>query len=977
MIKKTLWMAGLVFCLPNAWAFSLLGPVNNGLAVGGSFADTWQSSTIGYNPLAYGAAPPGLVDGDLFGPKNLGEEYRRNTPFLFYAADANFLDYFGSNGVVAVDQACATLNNVFANTNVPAVITNGIDAYSAGLTEFPLNTENVNYQAQNLLLIDLKSEVLALLTEQLGLADAVRYTWCLHNRYTGAPNSTCPSGGPGMGVEYTVIQRNFDITASPLNQLQYSAYVNGMLFDYVIIENCGAQFASPPDADAVEVVVDPLFYNPPVASGFGEDGLQRGGFFTGLTRDDVAGLRYLLSTNNLITEDPPSGSLVLVTNLTSQQLITTLPLGLFLAQAQTNDPATLQTLYPGLLITSTTTNYTFVNATNITPYYTNLPGPTVTNYAFPQLVTNLDLALFSAQALTDAPPVLQALYPGLVILSATPYFTNLVTTNIVAYITNDIGGPYGSTRTVVQYVPVTNYFVQVWSYIFGNLVTNSFSTNGMFINWTVSVGHLIGAPYGSAATTNITYTTNAIHGLFGSFFIVPTNWCGYVILASNSYPGTISSSNTIVIGSTNSLGTAQFTYTFYTFYNQEVFWIEPGVCEPALVFATNISGTIATNYLETFANVKTNSYFPNSLVTIVTTNIYLPPGAVTNAPLVTNVTSLTVVSNSPSGDFWIVPTAWNCGYTILSVPFTSAVGTTNTTVTTVPSGLANLGQRYSVTTISYYTNHSLLIQPIICQTQTATTNLFQGLGRIQFVRANYDSLLGQVFQPITNVYSVVTVTNNQAVTQTYERVVTTPDILFSASDQSSGPANMLFNGLFTRGVTFDQNHITPGLAGPGTIITPSTIALNKVGPVYYNYGPNYVNGPQAAFMSLYFIWGSFDGSTNAPIVYPNGSSIQNLADEVLIQIYSTPPTLPTATNGFPYSASFSATGGQTPYTWSLGSGTQLPQNLTLTGTSTNATISGMVTNNTPGVYVFTVQLTDSANRTESLNYFITVYPPLD
>ena len=38
-------------------------------------------------------------------PKNIGEEYRRNTPVMYYTFDANFLDYFGSNGVAAVDSA--------------------------------------------------------------------------------------------------------------------------------------------------------------------------------------------------------------------------------------------------------------------------------------------------------------------------------------------------------------------------------------------------------------------------------------------------------------------------------------------------------------------------------------------------------------------------------------------------------------------------------------------------------------------------------------------------------------------------------------------------------------------------------------------------------------------------------------------------------------------------------------------------------
>src|ERR1017187_7866660 len=152
MIKKVLWIAGLVFGLQTVWAFSLLGPVGNG-------GDAWQLPLIGYNPLAQAAAPPFFIDSLLAGPKNLGEEYRRNTPVMYYAANADFLDYFGSNGVAALDDAYAILNNVFTNT--PAVAANGLDAYSAGLTEFPLNSIEENYQAQGLGLIDLKSETLS------------------------------------------------------------------------------------------------------------------------------------------------------------------------------------------------------------------------------------------------------------------------------------------------------------------------------------------------------------------------------------------------------------------------------------------------------------------------------------------------------------------------------------------------------------------------------------------------------------------------------------------------------------------------------------------------------------------------------------------------------------------------------------------------------------------------------------------------
>ena len=36
---------------------------------------------------------------------NIGEEYRWNTPLLTYAYDESFLNYFGSNGVVAIENA--------------------------------------------------------------------------------------------------------------------------------------------------------------------------------------------------------------------------------------------------------------------------------------------------------------------------------------------------------------------------------------------------------------------------------------------------------------------------------------------------------------------------------------------------------------------------------------------------------------------------------------------------------------------------------------------------------------------------------------------------------------------------------------------------------------------------------------------------------------------------------------------------------
>jgi hypothetical protein len=1007
--KRYLCVALLAGAVLPAWAFSLLGPAANG-------PDAYQVPEIGYNPLLIGSTttifgppangtPLSLTDPNPYGPKNLGEEYRRNIPVIYYAANANFLDYFGSNGVVAVDSAMAVLNNAF--TNNPATgqyLTNGVDGLSPGLTEYSVNTASLNYSAQALGLLDVKSTTMSLMMEQLGLADAVRYTWALHDRYQ-PPGTTCPNS-----TEYLVIMRNFDITASPLGQIQYSPFINGEFYSYSIIENCDGPGISPPTADAVEGVVDPLYNNPPVASGFGEDDLPPGGFYTGLTRDDVAGLRYLLSANDLNTEAAPAGTSLLLTNVSPPQLITTLPLGQFILQSQTLDPTTLQALYPGLIITETITNYSFSNVATITAYYTNQPGPSVTNYGElqspPPPINNggtLDFSLFTLQQLTNttggtansalAIAQLQALYPGLLIQSATAYLTNVVTTNFVIYLTNQIGAPAGSPPKVVTAIGsiVTNRIFR-YTYIFQNIMLDVGWTNFQpFVDYTTSrslyntnqlvtiqttyVTNLTGAPVGSPQSTNTVTTQVHRLGVTGDFFIIPTNWCGFIV--ATQYPPILtvipSYTNSVVfIGTSNGVGTATATQdTIYTYTNNQVV-IRPGVCQPALIFVTNFVGTVFTNYQHTFANVVTNSFFTNSQVTLIVTNIGPCPNGLTNVctvcptnSLCTNVVVSTFSTNLPSGDFWIVPAAWSCGYnTNITVVATFTNAVTNILLTaTNGAGVADIGQQFTITLISSYTNHSLVVQPFICQTVTNGPALRQGIQKILFIRANYDSLLGQFFQPFTNVFQDIIISNGTAVVQTMQRVVTTPDVLFSAADLASGPAAIPRNTAIGRNVNFDQTTIYPGLAGPGTITPSSTITFDKVGPVYANTSPFSLNGP---IYGQSFLWGSFDGTTNDPVVYPNGTSIANLAAEVLIQIF--PASLPNGTNGVAYpTVTLSVTGGQAPYVWSLPAGTSMPPGLNL---SPGGVISGTPTQS--GTFIVTIQLNDAANRSVAVNYTIII-----
>ena len=978
MIKRYFWTACLMLGMQAAWPFSLLGPVGNG-------GDSWQTQDMGFNPIVDGALP--LRDPVQTGPKNIGEEYRRNMPVFYYTFDENFIGYFGKEGTNAVTKAFNVFNNL---TNV--------DSYSSSLSEFPLRTSRVNYQASALGLYDLKSLTMASLMEQLGLADSVRYAWVLHSRWhTGA--APCPAG-----ENYAVTERNFDIIASPLNQIQYSPYVNGALYTYVIVEDCDKTPVPVNTAAAVAYPVDPLKDNPPVASGLGLGFLSAGSFYTGLTRDDVAGLRYLLKAANVNTETAPGGSQLQTTTPGVPAPRQTSDFGLLLSQSLTNDPSALQALYPELVIASTATNYGgVVIATNVAAYYTNQsvspvftnysggsltnngyyftnqPGPTVINYdtSFPPKtvpISTFDLATFSDLAKTNDPSTLQTLYPGLEVVNASYYFTWATNVNYVNYLTNYAW--YGPVYAMT--VPVsTNYsWVTNWNYTFGNIFTNHYYTNRPVTIqsiWTTNYAWY--APF-FLYTNTVTVYTNQISG---DFFIIPTNWCGFKVvgvLPQNNPPYLYGSTNTVnyngittngIATGTNNLpggnsyGLIKNYYDVYTNYN---YMVLPGICEPLLQFATNYTTNVVTTYNYTFGNVVTNSYFTNSYVTILTTNIG-PTNGGTVGTLFTNVTQVTMLTNVPSGDYYFVPPAW-CSYSVLSTLFTNLAFATNTVTATIPAGVGNVGQQYSQTTISQYTNHTFLIQPSFCQSVSGVTGNYEGVENIKFIgvdRNQYDSLLDQFTIPITNTYqkSVYVPSNGVVIVQTFKRVVTHPDFLFSAVDMTSvgGVQNII-----SRNVQFNQANILNNLAGPGTMDSRTTIAFNKSGTVYYNQAPSFLNGPN---YGSGFLYASFDGTTNAPVVYPNGTSIAALEAEAFIQF--SPATLPVATNGLAYSATFNATGGQVPYTWSLATNSlALPNGLAL---APSGVLSGTPTQT--GTFNFVIQMADAASHMVQQAYSIIIH----
>jgi hypothetical protein len=509
-----LWLGCLAASIQTALGFSLIGPFN----------EAYQVPTIGYN-----------LPGDIGAPKNLGEEYRRNTPVVYYTADANFWDYFGTNGVSAADEAFSAFNNL---TNV--------SLYSGDLTEFPFNTTRNNGRAAALFLADLKSQTMHLIAEQMGLAEPVRYTWTLHDRFL-PPGGTCP-----FNEEYLIIKRNFDpVLGTSIDQLKPTSYVNGVLFSYEIVEICTGPnplgvtlpFAVDPvaQADAVGTPVAETTFSSFFSSLYGN-------FYTGLTRDDVGGIRYLLRTNNVNFESAGPNTLAHLTNATPTLLVTS-NLTLFAAQALTNDAPTLTALYPNLVILSTSNFFENVSTTNFTPYFTNFPwDPRGTG---PHLV-----------------------------------FVTNVTTSVATRFVHTFGN-------VITFAPGPNGWT---SFPLGAIPPPTSRFVVTIETTTVAASNAPWAPVGTTViTTNVTDVTFGTNGVSGDFFILPTNLCEVAIIHSQ-LTNVITTTN-LLLGATNSFITTNangftnagsviaFSQSQINYFTNHSFIIFPIICNPTNVSA--------------------------------------------------------------------------------------------------------------------------------------------------------------------------------------------------------------------------------------------------------------------------------------------------------------------------------------------------------------------------------------------------------
>ncbi len=836
-------------------AFSLLGPL-----------ESWQTQAFGYN----------VFNNDIGGPKNLGEEYRWNASVITYGFDNSFLNYFGNEGVAAVDAAFAVLNSLPDLTSL-----------SSNLSEFPLvdpatgastsyrDARRINLRAEADSLIDLKSTTLGMVIEQLGLASPERWTWAIADRKITANNTA---------TQYLTIQRNFDPTSyAP------SKYVNGNRYTYEVDE-----FAAPVQyVDAIEATVDPeqrIHSYSSVANITGGDTLTLlpGVFYTYLTRDDIGGLRYLYNANNLNWEGFPANTQVFTVDRSNGFIsLTNQDLTLLSLRSLTSTPELMENFYPGLIITQATPNLSTIQS-NIPVVVTQTVSLLfTTNYQSPVVVSNIDLATFSSITLTSAPANLtanlQAAFPGavgldqLVILSTNYSATTLITPQTV-YLTN-LSQPW-LPAFVTNFVFRTNYSTNIqilYHYAFQNVRTNAYSPLKTVREVVVGLDlEPWSTPLSPVYKTRIKDIVE--DGPSGSILIIPTNLVDYVFTGFNI---------TNVVGITNFTFTTNFTdlnsgllrtvsrsdYILFTNVQYFAYPIQ-FLANPLVtnVFVTNafVTTNIIT-YSYAYGNILTNYAGPSTPGTRSRYQVTVDPAN----PLatITNVLSLEATTLPvPSGGFILDTNQTGFQFSGFSNVVAQAVTNIVFDITDV-TGVRTVEQFVYV-----FTNTTYLVFPYTL-VPAPTSVLRPGVSKLKFQRIGGTVFNGNSFA-YTNRYTASYYTNGVLTNAVFVQVQTQPDILIRARDLgrtavSVVPLEYTRNGNFQNNAALNSSD--PAQAGPGTIGGVITLDFNKIGPSLINQFPGFITEASSLNFGFQpFFWGSFDGSTNPPTVFPKDITLESI-----------------------------------------------------------------------------------------------------
>ena len=209
--KRTFFIALLLwfgFCA-KTHAFVLLGPV---AAEERNLSFTGSTQVQSAN-----------ISDDLGGPKQLDEFYRWNTPNLTYDFDQSFVQFFGAEGIDAVDQALRVINDFFIPEDGSY---RGVSSLNLAKHGFGgnFNTAWLNATAANENLLDIKSLTLGMMVNYLGLGNSYRYAFT-------ATNSLVPNTNTS-GAIFSVVLKNFD----PIT-LSRTDVINGVRYSYRLIHD--------------------------------------------------------------------------------------------------------------------------------------------------------------------------------------------------------------------------------------------------------------------------------------------------------------------------------------------------------------------------------------------------------------------------------------------------------------------------------------------------------------------------------------------------------------------------------------------------------------------------------------------------------------------------------------------------------------------------------------------------------------------
>lgn len=830
--------------------FALLGP-----------HDTWQIAALGYDPQS--------DDGDLGGPKNLGEEWRWILPRITYAYDPSFIDFFGTNGINAIEEAIFLFNREMTN--------NFSTMTDAQLQTKPLDTRRIHQTAQALGVLDLKSAAMGMLAEQLGLAGAERWTWALRDRAVVGVNVT----------NYLVIKRNFD----PFT-LRPSSFVNGRRLTYTV-SVLPAFFAGGQGTvfyeDAVEFALDQAgdgpFMGSTVSSMVGEDltgvWLRPGEYFSALTQDDIGGLRYMYRRNNVNLETLPP--LVAGLDQTAPAIrvvdtnaLTFIPgidaFTFFLNVSLTNNPGALIPNFTNGLIISTNVSVTNIVSTNFV--VTNLiAGGLFTNKSLGLLITNLDLFIFSENSRTNPPPAMQAAWPNLIITSTNSSFVTQV--DPVIFLTNS---PYGSPGDPL--ILATNWVTNIvvnYRYTYANVITNYASAVT-----DLELRDIHRAPWSTPTefilTTNVTIVRTNMTS--GGFYILDrtTNAAlvGYAFTDENNVP---------LLRSTNIFDSSILTLVITNITNP-------------LDFRAFQTVNRFTNVVYAAYPVFLNSFTGQRVVPVVTTNLAVrfdyafdtnqfflfPPGnGNTNVILQTivftnggpvRITQENFASNLPTGSILFMDT----NQFVLAGPRIETFGLATNIITLFTNAVTG---EFITQQLIYQTNSVLFaVYPIVYQSPT-TPILRPGVDTMQFVQVPYLDFLNQPASIATNFYNIIAVTNGVQYAQTVRRIATA-DIVFGTQEAVSttpSPIAVLRTISWQQGNTIiNGGGVADG--GPGQVLPGSVINFNKLSPSWIVQSPGATTEENSI---LILQWGSFDSETLLPRLYPEDitGQLKTLEDIVL------------------------------------------------------------------------------------------------